>query len=401
MTFILAINAGSSSLKFALYDLADARKSEYPQARLSGLVQGIGSTPRLDLKTEGGSGLEMADLPSINLDAVANAAGAVPAMITALRTTGIDLAGIAVTSHRLVHGGAIFTEPVLVDDPVVTKLDALSALAPLHNPAGVGTLKSVRAVLPKALHTGCFDTAFHARQPDVATRLPLPAEWRDKGYRRYGFHGLNYEHVVDALPRISGRPLPRRLIAFHLGNGSSATAILDGRSVASTMGYSPLDGLIMGTRTGALDPGVVLALMAEAGMDLARLQRILWRESGLKGLSGGTSDMRALLARDDIDARQAIESYCHSAAYHAAGLASTLGGVDAIVFTGGIGENAAPIRSGIVGRLEWLDALLATPSGAGNPAQLSAANSRVEIWRVPADEERILVKHAVRLYAGH
>ncbi|HRK19731.1 MAG TPA: acetate kinase [Hyphomicrobiaceae bacterium] len=396
MSFILAINAGSSSLKFALYDNEEARADAHARPHYVGQVQGIGSRPEIALKGPDGARIDLGGLAA-GLGVITDAAGAVPAMFEALAAAGVDHGAVEFTSHRLVHGGAIFTAPVVVDDGIVTELQKLTALAPLHNPAGVGALGRVRELLPRAVHVACFDTAFHAAQPDVATRLPLPKAWRDKGYRRYGFHGLNYEHVVDALPGISGAPLPSRLIVFHLGNGSSAAAIRDGRCVASTMGYSPLDGLIMGTRTGALDPGVVLAMLAEPDTTFADVERVLWRESGLKGLSGGTSDMRALLARDDAEARAAVESFCFAAAYHAGGLASTLGGVDAIVFTGGIGENAAPVRAGIVARLAWLGAAIAAVPNPANPALLSTDDSRVAIWRVVADEERILVRHAVRL----
>ena len=398
MTYILAVNAGSSSLKFAAYRI-EAHPAE-PQLWMSGQVSNIGVAPVFQLRDRDGSKLD----GSRYLDGVrgvADAAGAVPAMVQCLSDAGIANDAIAATAHRLVHGGARFSAPLVVNDGLAGELDQLATLAPLHMPAGLAVLRAVRGATPDALHLACFDTAFHATQPDVAVRVALPAIWREKGYRRYGFHGLNYEHVVAALPVVSGEPLAHRLLVFHLGNGASACAIKNGHSVATTMGYSPLDGLVMGTRTGALDPGVVLALLREPGMNGAKLERLLWRESGLLGLSGVTSDMRALLARADPVSRQAIESFCYSAAYHAGGLVSAMGGLDAIVFTGGIGENAAAVRADIIGRLSWLGVALDPVRNETHAGRLSPEDAEIGVWLVPADEEGVLSRHAARaLMAG-
>ncbi|MGE4246028.1 MAG: acetate/propionate family kinase, partial [Parvibaculaceae bacterium] len=229
------------------------------------------------------------------------------------------------------------------------------------------------------------------------TWLPLPRRFHAKGYRRYGFHGLNYEHVVRALPKIAGAPLPKRLLAAHLGNGASLCAILEGRSVATTMGYSTADGLVMGTRTGALDPGVVIALIRDEHMGLGELEDLLYRQSGLKGLSGISGDMRTLLASDREEARFAIEHYCYSAARHAGSLITALGGLDGVVFTGGIGEHAAPVRARICDYLAWLGVTADPERNAAHAPCISARKGRVPVWIVPADEEMTIARHTARL----
>jgi len=237
----------------------------------------------------------------------------------------------------------------------------------------------MRELAPSVPHTACFDTAFHATQPELATRLPLPRDYHACGYRRYGFHGLNYEHVVATLPKIIGKPLPRRLLVAHLGNGASMCAVLDGRGIATTMGYSTADGLIMGTRTGSIDPGVLLALMRDDKLDAVGLEDLLYRRSGLLGLSGISSDMRVLLESGRPQAKEAIAHYCYSAARHAGSLAVAMGGLDALAFTGGIGENAVAVRTGILGHLSWLNI----------PAE--------QIFVVPANEELAIARHVTTL----
>jgi acetate kinase len=277
--------------------------------------------------------------------------------------------------HRIVHGGTKYISPVVVNDAVQHDLEALRALAPLHLPFGLGVLREMRRVAPEVPNIACFDTAFHATQPELATRLPLPRSYFEKGYRRYGFHGLNYEHVVEALPPIAGRALPRRLLAAHLGSGASMCAILDGKSVGTTMGFSTADGLVMGTRTGSIDPGVLVALMRDEHLSLTELEDLLYRKSGLLGLSGISPDMRVLLASDRTEAVEAVDYYCYSAARHAASLIPALGGVDAFVFTGGVGENAGPVRARIMSHLKWL----AVPAS--------------RIYVVPANEELTIARH--------
>ena len=333
---ILVLNAGSSSLKFAVYDgLA---------TRLRGQISGIGSEPRL----------EIADEKPRPVPHVATPTDGLVTAVEWLSDNGHEPEAFRGIGHRIVHGGTRYVTPTVINDAIQHELEALRALAPLHLPFGLGVLREMRRLAPSVPNIACFDTAFHATQPDLATRLPLPRAYFAKGYRRYGFHGLNYEHVVEALPRQTRRPLPRRLLAAHLGSGASMCAILDGKSVATTMGFSTADGLVMGTRTGSIDPGVLVALMRDEHLSLAELEDLLYRKSGLLGLSGISADMRTLLASDKVEAVEAVDYYCYSAARHAASLVPALGGLDAIVFTGGIGENAGPVRARILAHLKWL-----------------------------------------------
>jgi len=334
LTSILVLNAGSSSLKFAVF----AAETLAPVLR--GQISGIGSTPRLEV-----SGEETVAAASVS--SLLEAQHFVARWLTKRGAASENFSGIG---HRIVHGGTKYVSPVRVDDAIQDELEALRALAPLHLPFGLGVLREMRKLAPRVPHVACFDTAFHATQPEWATRLPIPREYHARGYRRYGFHGLNYEHVVASLPR----PLPRRLLAAHLGSGASMCAIENGRSIATTMGFSTADGLVMGTRTGTIDPGVLIALMRDEHLDIEGLEDLLYRRSGLLGLSGISSDMRVLLASDRPEAKEAVDYYCYSAARHAGSLVAALGGLDAIVFTGGIGENAAPVRQRILDHLKWL-----------------------------------------------
>jgi acetate kinase len=334
-------------------------------ARLAvGQVSGIGAAPQLRLASE---------LPTPC--PVSSSAEALEPVLEALSVRGFSQ--FSAVGHRIVHGGAYFTGPTAIDDAKLQRLESLRALAPLHLPFGLDVLRGTRKLLPQATHVACFDTAFHANQPELATRLPLPRAYFDKGYRRYGFHGLNYEHVISALPIQSRRPLPRKLLVAHLGSGSSMCAILEGRSVATTMGFSTADGLVMGTRTGSIDPGVLVALMRDEQMSIDQLEDLLYRKSGLLGLSGLSGDMRTLLASPDPHAAEAVDYYCHSVARHGGALAAALGGVDAMVFTGGVGENATPVRQRIMELMRWL----AIP----------------DVHVVAADEELTIARHTVEI----
>jgi acetate kinase len=334
---LLVLNAGSSSLKFAVFN-------GQLKLLLKGQVSGIGSKPRLEV--DGHPGRDVPDVTSPSEGLLVAAQW--------LADNGHEPAQFNGIGHRIVHGGTQYVTPIVVNDAIQQDLDALRMLAPLHLPFGLGVLREMRRVAPEVPNVACFDTAFHATQPELATRLPLPRDYFDKGYRRYGFHGLNYQHVVEALPHVSGKPLPRRLLAAHLGSGASMCAIFDGKSVATTMGFSTADGLVMGTRTGSIDPGVLVALMRDEHMDLDQLEDLLYRRSGLLGLSGISPDMRVLLASDRTEASEAVDYYCYSAARHAASLVPALGGVDAMVFTGGVGENAGAVRARIMSHLKWL-----------------------------------------------
>jgi acetate kinase len=362
---ILVLNAGSSSLKFAVYE---------PQSLaevLRGQVSGIGTRPRLECGTVRES------LP-VNI----NYREGLAILLDWLKKHGVGPEHITGVGHRVVHGGSAFTAPTLIDGQVLATLDSLRSLAPLHLPFGIGVLRDMRTLLPQVKQIACFDTAFHATQPELATRLPLPRVYRDKGYRRYGFHGLNYEHIVQHLPQQTGHALPGRIIAAHLGSGSSMCAIKDGRSVGTTMGFSTADGLVMGTRTGSIDPGVLVALMRDEKLSLDQLEDLLYRRSGLLGLSGISGDMRELLASPKPEAAEAVEYYCNSAARHAASLVPVLGGADAIVFSGGVGENAEPVRTRIMAHLAWLG--------------VSAENVHV----VAANEELTMARHVKEVLPG-
>lgn len=358
---ILVLNAGSSSLKFAAFEPSLAEL-------LHGQVSGIGTTPRLQCGTT-----EKA-LP----DGTTYRDG-LAFLLEWLAEQGFKSDKLRGVGHRVVHGGSTFISPTLITDDVLAKLDGLRSLAPLHLPFGLGVLRDTRALLPALPHIACFDTAFHATQPELATRLPIPRNYFDRGFRRYGFHGLNYEHIVDALPKRTGKPLPRRILAAHLGSGASMCAIFDGKSVGTTMGFSTADGLVMGTRTGSIDPGVLVALMRDEKLSLEQLEDLLYRRSGLLGLSGISADMRVLLASDKVEAAEAVDYYCYSAARHAASLIPALGGLDAIVFTGGVGENAGPVRARILSHLKWL----AVPED--------------NVHVVPANEELTMARHVVRV----
>ena len=358
----LVLNAGSSSLKFAIFSATLA-------LIVKGQVSGIGSRPRLEIE----------DQPPHDMPDVTTPTDALLAAAQWLSDHGHDPNLFNGIGHRIVHGGTAYVKPIAVNDAIQHQLEALRALAPLHLPFGLGVLKEMRRVAPEVPNIACFDTAFHATQPELATRLPIPRAYFDKGYRRYGFHGLNYDHVVDALPKLTGKPLPRRLLAAHLGSGASMCAIFDGKSVATTMGFSTADGLVMGTRTGSIDPGVLVALMRDEHMSLDQLEDLLYRRSGLLGLSGISADMRVLLASGKTEAIEAIDYYCFSAARHAASLVPALGGLDAIVFTGGVGENAGPVRARIMSHLKWLNV---------------AAS---QIFVVPANEELTIARHVRRL----
>jgi acetate kinase len=375
---VLVLNAGSSSLKFAFF--------EAYSRQCYGQVEGIGTRPRL-LIGEATAHLAR-DLP------VATGHGsALTEILGALAGRGISLDAISACGHRIVHGGAQFVAPMILDHDRLDALQALRALAPLHNGFGLDVIEALRALAPTLPQVACFDTAFHATIPDVACRFALPVELHDAGYRRYGFHGLSFEHVTSALTEQGGGAAPARLLIFHLGNGCSAAAVRDGRSVATTMGYSTLDGLVMGTRCGAIDPGVLLALQRERHLGVDELEELLYRRSGLLGLSGRTSDMRELEHIDDAACRRAVEHFCYWAARHAGSLAVALGGLDAIAFTGGIGVGSAMVRKHIVGHLAWLGVEIDDERNNNGAGSLATRRSSCPVWVVATNEELAIARH--------
>ena len=347
---VLVINAGSSSIKYAVFgegldELARGMVEIETEARAR--PRGGVKRPPLRRRRISGATGAAGRFPALPPDGSPNHAQALSAILARLDKAGLPLTALSAAAHRVVHGGARLTAPARLTPETIAEIRACIPLAPLHNPHNLAAIETLARIAPDLAQFASFDTAFHATNPEVATTYAIPPDWRERGIRRYGFHGISYQALVE---NFHG-PLPERLLAFHLGNGASACAIHRGRSVATTMGYSPLEGLTMGTRSGAIDAAAVLRLAAETGPDevLERLNR----ESGLLGLSGESSDMRTLLESDSAAARLAVEHFCYWAARHGAGLIAAMGGLDAIAFTGGIGENAAPVREAIVELLGW------------------------------------------------
>ena len=358
---ILALNAGSSSLKAALFE----------------------------------GGAEPKAIASTKID---SGAGAEQAITAALDWMGSAAAGraLAAAGHRVVHGGANFHDPVRLTPAIIDAIEALTPLAPLHQPQCVDAVRALARLRPDLPQVACFDTAFHWSQPPVAQRLGLPRALHDQGVRRYGFHGLSYEHVADRLKALDPWLAAGKVVAAHLGSGASLCAMAAGKSVETTMGFSPLDGLLMSTRCGTLDPGAVLYLLQHQGMAAQQIQDLLYRQSGLLGVSGLSGDMRVLLASPERAAAEAVELFVHRAAREIGALAVSLGGLDGLVFTGGVGENSAEIRGRIAARLSWLGLETAeVPQDRTGERRISTGSSRIAAWVLPADEEIVIARHAV------
>ncbi|HYF58358.1 MAG TPA: acetate/propionate family kinase [Burkholderiaceae bacterium] len=382
---VLVLNAGSSSLKFETFGLAGGRLA----STMRGQVDGLGASPRLVVRAADGASL--ADEP---LPAALDSPGALDRLLDWLGPRlGPDAP--AAVGHRVVHGGTAHAAPVRVDDALLESLERLVPLAPLHQPHNLAPIRALAAARPGLPQVACFDTAFHRTQPDEAELYALPAAIRDAGVRRYGFHGLSYESIARQLPDVSPRAAAGRTIVAHLGSGVSLCAMLAGRSVATTMGFTALDGCPMGTRCGQLDPGVVLWLARERGLSIEAIERLLYRESGLLGLSGVSSDMRALLASDAPGARLAIDHFTYRVAREVGSLAAALGGLDALVFTAGIGERSVPIRAAIAARCAWLGLDLDERANEAGGPRLDRPGSRVEAWRLPTHEELAIAERTV------
>ncbi|MFQ5773155.1 MAG: acetate/propionate family kinase [Kiloniellaceae bacterium] len=397
---IAVLNAGSSSLKFALFLLRPGRDRARrdPVLLLRGQIEGIGRAPRLLL--HGRSGLAFVAPPARAVAGrAADHAGALDLLLDWFEE---DRAGLRIVAagHRVVHGGDAYNAPQRVGPELIAALAALGPLAPQHQPHNVAAIAALAGRRPDLPQVACFDTAFHATQPPVASTLPLPRGLRARGLRRYGFHGLSYEYVLSALPgHYAGQAVPRRVVVAHLGNGASMCAVEGGRSVATTMGFSALDGLMMGTRCGSLDPGVILHLMREEGMDLAALTALLYDRSGLLGVSGISADMRRLLDSDRPEAAEAVELFCYRIARELGSLAAALGGLDALVFTGGIGEHAGPVRAAVCRGARWLGVELDENANALGGPCLTRPSSPVKAWVIPTNEELVIARHTRTLVA--
>jgi acetate kinase len=398
---ILVLNAGSSSLKFALFEAAPS--GDGPRPLLRGQVEGIGRAARFEAQDAGehaGGGALPPAPDEAGMGQVRDHAGALDLLLGWLRdaTAGLE---IVAAGHRVVHGGERFTAPAAITTEVLDYLAGLAPLAPQHQPHNLAAIRALGARLPDLPQVACFDTAFHATQPAVATTMTLPADLRAKGLRRYGFHGLSYEYIAGALPAFCApAPAPRRVVVAHLGNGASLCAIRDGRSVATTMGFSTLDGLVMGTRSGSQDPGVILYLLREEGYDLEDLTGLLYNRCGLLGLSGVSGDMRRLLESDAPEAETAVEVFCYRLSREIGSLAAALEGLDALVFTGGIGEHAAPIRARVCARAAWLGLDLDEAANAADGPRISAPGSRVSAWAIPTNEELVIARHTQALFGA-
>lgn len=385
---ILVINAGSSSIKFALFP-ADAEPES--GAALRGQVENIGTAPALKARRQDGS--------SSTGQAPRGAAGTIASLAFLLDWLQLNLGEhrLAAAGHRVVHGGEHHSAPVRVDAGVIESLEALIPLARLHEPIEVEAIKELARLRPAMPQVACFDTAFHHHRPSVDKVFAIPREYTAAGVKRYGFHGLSYEYIARRLAELDPGLAKGRVIAAHLGNGASLCAMREGRSVDTTMGFTALDGLMMGTRSGALDPGVVLHLQQQEGMSAAEVESLLYRQSGLFGVSGVSSDMRRLHTSDDPRAAEAIELFVWRAAREAGALVSALGGLDGIVFTAGIGENDPEIRAAIGARLAWTGLAIDEAANRAGAPVISAAGSAVTARVVPTDEERMIALHSVAL----
>jgi len=385
---ILVINAGSSSIKFSVFETA---ADQSLQAGVHGQVEGIGTSPRL--KIADAQGRSVADQTAAGNDHRA-AIAAIQDWFAGHVGGEAQFGGVG---HRVVHGGTDYSEPVVIDERVISRLEELVPLAPLHQPHHIAAIRAVAAVAPQVPQVACFDTAFHRYQPPLALEFALPRELTAKGIRRYGFHGLSYEYIVSKLPEVAPQCANGNLVVAHLGNGASMCAIAAGRSIATTMGFTPVDGLPMGTRTGALDPGVILYLIAHERMDTNAVQHLIYEGSGLLGVSGLSSDMRTLLASNAPAAREAVALFVYRIGRELGSLVAALEGLDALVFTGGIGENAAEIRAQVCRHAGWLGVALDEEANARGGPLISRRGSAVSAWVVPTDENLMVARHTRRL----
>jgi acetate kinase len=391
---ILTINAGSSSIKFALFADGDAIPAE---PEVVGQIDGIGlsgeTRPHLKAKDAAGQVLDDCDLPIAGTD---QHRAALAFLVEWLRRhdAGRSIVGVG---HRVVHGAETYSRPLLLDAKSLEVLRGFLPLAPLHQPHNIAGIEAMTAALPGVPQVACFDTAFHRSQPEVAQRFALPRSITKMGVRRYGFHGLSYEFIANVLPQHLGERADGRVIVAHLGNGASMCAMKERHSVATTMGFTAVEGLMMGTRSGSLDPGVLLYLMEYQGMDGKALETLLYKQSGLLGVSGISQDMRELLESDRPEAREAVDLFCYRIVREIGSLAAALGGLDALVFTGGIGEHAAPVRAQVCQALGWLGIKLDETANNAHASRTTTADSCVDVLVLPTNEEWMIARHTAEL----
>jgi acetate kinase len=389
---IAVINAGSSSLKFSLF----AQAGDDLELVVRGQAEGLQTAPRFVAKSAGGETLSThgwSEGTPLSHD------GALEHIVDFLqdKAQGLSLKGVG---HRVVHGGLKYAQPVRMDRAVVEDLEQFIPLAPLHQPHNLTPIRLMLERRPELPQVACFDTAFHRAQPELAQMFALPKELHDEGVRRYGFHGLSYEYIASMLPQLDPLAAAGRTVVLHLGNGASMCALSASRSLASTMGFTAVDGLPMGTRCGALDPGVILYLMDQRGLDARAIEKLIYNQSGLLGVSGVSSDMRTLLASSEPRAALAVDLYVYRIARELGSLAAALGGLDAIVFTGGIGENSAEIRARVCRGSAWLGLNLDEPANQAGGPRISTADSRTAAWVLPTNEELMIARHTQRLLSA-
>jgi acetate kinase len=385
LAVVLVLNAGSSSVKFSVYQPSE---SEPWRLKARGQIEGLGGSARLSARDGQGRKLDDRRLDK----SVRDQRAALDTLATWLRGRfhGECVLGVG---HRVVHGGARYTTPVLITPSVLEELRTLAPLAPLHQPHNLAAIDAVADRLPGVPQVACFDTSFHRGHRAVADVIPLPDEIRSHGVQRYGFHGLSYEYIASVLPQVAPQVADGRVIVAHLGSGASLCALKNGRSIDSSFGFTALDGLCMGTRPGTLDPGVVLFLMQGLGLSAKAIETILYQRSGLLGLSGISGDMRELLESDEPAARLAVDYFVYRAAKEIGALAAVLGGIDALVFTAGIGERSAEIRDRLCNASTWLGIELDSEANARHGPRISSRGSRVSAWVVPTNEELMIARH--------
>lgn len=390
MSSIAVVNAGSSSIKFAVFDAAVA-----PQLRLKGLIEGIGATPRARLSNAAGETVLTENPPPEGFDHAA-------ATRTMMRIAAdwLDGKDIVIVGHRVVHGGPDFAAPLIMTEEIAERLASFIPLAPLHQPHNLAVIRAMHAEHPNLPQVACFDTAFHRVQPPIAQAFAIPQKYSEAGVRRYGFHGISYQYVSGRLKEIAPEIAEGRVIVAHLGNGASLCAVKDGRSVASTMGFTAVDGLVMGTRCGAIDPGVLLHMIDHYGFGPREIEDLIYRKSGLLGVSGISSDMRTLRASSEPAAGEAIALFVYRILREIGSLAAALGGLEAIVFTGGIGENDIETRAEVCEGCAWLGVALDSDANRTGAQKISAAQSRVAVFVIKTNEELEIAKSARAFLSG-
>jgi acetate kinase len=388
---ILVLNAGSSSVKFSTFAV-DERGRDLA-LRYRGAIDGIGSDPRFVVVDAGGRRMVDQAVAARRVGA-ADHEGLLPLLHEWIAGHADQLRVVAV-GHRVVHGGEQFAAPVMLDDMILDQLEKLAPLAPLHQPHNLAPIRVVSRIAAEIPQVACFDTAFHRAQPPVSQLYALPRDLSAAGIKRYGFHGLSYEYIASVLPGIVGDAARGRVVAAHLGNGCSMCAMRNGKSVATTMGFTALEGLPMGTRSGAIDPGVILYLLTERGMSVADVSDLLYHRSGLLGVSGISNDMRKLLASNAREAADAVDLFVYRITREMGSLAAALGGLDVLVFTAGIGEHAAPVRARVCENAAWLGIRLDAAANLAGGPRISTADSPVSVWVVPTNEELMIARHTL------